>query len=75
VPITPFLRDQAFDPEAIKNMTDAFTQACETLGLKDRDDKLTGLVARRMIDLARQGVRTKTALYLMTVQEFKDSPQ
>lgn len=56
-------------------MGDAFMEARKTLGLKDRDDKLTELVARRIIELAQQGVHTKTALYLMTVQEFKSNPQ
>ena len=32
VPITPFLRDQAFGPEALKNMSDAFTEVRVTLG-------------------------------------------
>ena len=75
MPITPFLREQAFEPEDLKNMGDAFMEARKTLGLKDRDDKLTELVARRIIELAQQGVHTKTALYLMTVQEFKSNPQ
>ena len=75
MPITPYLRGQAFDPEMIKVMSDAFTEARRTLGLKDRDDKLTELVARRVIELAQRGVTTKTGLYLMTVQEFKSNPQ
>jgi hypothetical protein len=75
MPITPFLRDQAFAPEAIKNMTQAFSQARRTLGLTDRDDKLTELVARRIVELAQHGVQTKTALYLLAVQEFTSNPQ
>jgi len=75
VPITPFLRGQAFDPEMLKNMADAFTEACREIGLKDCDDMLTTLVARQVIELAERGVRTKTALYLLTVREFKDNPQ
>jgi hypothetical protein len=74
MPITPFLRNQAFDPEAIKNMSEAFTEARRTLGLKDRDDKLTELVARRIVELAQQGVETKTALYLLTVKDFTANP-
>ena len=73
--ITPFLRDQAFEPEALDNMADALREARKTLGLKDRDDKLTELVARQIVDLARQGVRTKTTLYLLTVKKFKSNPQ
>ena len=75
VPITPFLRDQAFEPEVLKTMADAFTEACRALGLKQRDDKMTAMVARHVIQLAERGVRTKTALYLLTVKEFKENPQ
>ena len=75
MPITPFLRNQAFDPETIEVMSGAFTKACVTLGLKDRSDPLTELVARQIIELAQRGMRTPTALYLSTLQEFKANPQ
>ena len=75
MPIRPFLRDRAFDPETIEAMGDAFKEACREIGLRERDDKMTALVARQVIQLAERGVRTKTALYLMTVKQFKDNPQ
>lgn len=75
MPITPFLRGQAFDPDTLKTMGEAFTQACERLGLKDRNDRLTEMVAHHIIQLAQRGVQTKTALYLLTIEEFKANPQ
>lgn len=74
MPLTPFLRGQAFDPETLKNMGDAFTQACEALGLKDRKDGLTELVAAHIIELAQRGVHTKTALYCDTIRQFAPRP-
>jgi hypothetical protein len=53
----------------------AFVEVCDALGLKDRSDKLTAVVARHIIEMAQRGVRTKTALYLNTMQEFKATPQ
>src|SRR5215472_3533775 len=44
-PITPFLRGQAFDPETIDAMAEAFATTCEALGLSNRDDDMTKLVA------------------------------
>ena len=41
MPIIPFLRGQAFDPELIEAMSTAFTKACDTLGLVDRADPVT----------------------------------
>jgi hypothetical protein len=75
MPITPFLRGHAFDPDTLKNMGDAFTQACAELGLNGREDRLTEMVARHIIDLAQRGVQTKTALYFLTIEEFKSNPQ
>ena len=73
--MTPFLRNQAFDPEASNNISDAFAEVRKALGLNDRDDKLTDLVARHIFELAQQGVRTKTALYLLTLHKFTTDPQ
>jgi hypothetical protein len=73
MPITPFLRDRAFDPETIAAMSAAFTEACAALGLADRTDPITELVARHIIELAQTGVRTSDALYLGTMQRFKQT--
>lgn len=75
MPITPFLRDQAFDPETIEAMSEAFAPAREILGLKDREDPLTALVARRIIELAQRGVRTKAGLCSEAVKKFTANPQ
>jgi hypothetical protein len=75
VPITPFLRGRAFDPETIEVMSEAFKEVCRAIGLKERDDKMTALVARQIIQLAERGVRTKTELYLLTIKQFKGNPR
>jgi hypothetical protein len=74
MPITPFLSGQSFDPETVAVMGAAFTEACKTLGLTDRDDQMTRLVAKHIIGLALGGIRTKTTLYMRTIQEFKADP-
>ncbi len=75
MPITPFLRNHVFDPETLEAMSVAFVEACSTLGLTDRADQITELVAERIIDLASQGIHTKTALYISTIRQFKSNPQ
>jgi hypothetical protein len=74
MPITPFLRGEVFDSEVLDAMSLAFTQVCTTLGLVDRDP-ITEHVARRMVELAHQGIRTKVGFYLRTLDEFKANPQ
>jgi len=58
MPITPFLRSQAFDPETLEAMGSAFVATCEALGLSDRADPMTKLVAQKIIELAQRGFKT-----------------
>jgi hypothetical protein len=71
MPITPFLRGQAFDPETIEIMGKAFLSTCEALGLSDRTDAMTELVAEKVIELAQRGFKNPFALHLAAMAEFE----
>jgi hypothetical protein len=73
LPIRPFLSGQAFDPETIRVMSDAFTSICADLGLVERDDPATRLVAERIIEHAQRGVRSRDELYAIVVGEFRQN--
>jgi len=45
----------AFEPEAIKAMTDAYEEALRTLRLTDRSDPIAEIVARKIIQCANTG--------------------
>lgn len=49
--------DHAFGPEEVAILTRAFDEALSKLGLVNRDDPATRTVARRIIELAKQGER------------------
>jgi hypothetical protein len=70
MPITPFLAGQAFDPEAIENMSAAFVAACDALRLKVGDEPATRFVAEKVIEFAQRGVRDPNMLWKLTVNEF-----
>jgi methylmalonyl-CoA mutase cobalamin-binding subunit len=74
-PITPFLRDQAFDPETVEAMGEAFDTTCKALGLSNRNDGMTNLVAEMIIELAQRGLKNATALHLAAIKAFKSDPQ
>jgi hypothetical protein len=74
MPITPFLRGQAFDPETLEAMGQAFVTAREALGLSDRNDAMTQLVAEKIIELAQRGYKNPIALHLAAIKEFKSNP-
>jgi hypothetical protein len=70
MPITPFLAGQAFEPEAIHNMSAAFVSVCERLRLADRNDPMTETVARKIIELAQRGILDSETLRKRTLLEF-----
>jgi hypothetical protein len=71
MPITPFLQGQAFDPELVEAMGTAFAKTCDGLGLVERTDAITTLVAEKIIELAGRGLRNPTAMHLMAMKELR----
>jgi hypothetical protein len=71
MPLRPFLNGAVFEPEAIRNMSVAFESVCAELGLRDKDDPATRLVASKIIEFAQSGVLEVARLRSMTRKEFK----
>jgi hypothetical protein len=62
VPIYRLFDGQAFEPEQVTILAQAFEELLPLLGLTDREDQVTLLVARRVIELAQTGVRDPVRL-------------
>jgi hypothetical protein len=63
MPIRRFLEgDRSFEPDEIEVLVMAFEDALLELQLTDREDAVTLTVARRIIELARQGERDPARL-------------
>jgi hypothetical protein len=62
MPIVRLLQYEAFRPEDIKVMTAAFEDALSSLGLVDRGDPRTEIVARKIIECAQTGERDPVRL-------------
>ncbi len=75
MPITPFVQDQAFDPEALRVMGIAFERACQSLGLADKCDAMTKLVACEIIDAANKGERDPDRLFGVAMEWSAPSPE
>jgi hypothetical protein len=71
MPITPYLTGQAFEPEAIRQMSLALETVCGKFGMELSDDPATRVVAQRIIELAQRGVRDAPTLSEMTLKELK----
>lgn len=51
------LQNSAFGPEEINFMTTAYEDALRVLGLTDRADPLTEILAKKIIEIAQTGER------------------
>ncbi len=49
------IRQSVFEPEMIGRMTAAYEHALNVLGLADRNDPITDLLARKIIEIAEMG--------------------
>lgn len=56
----PFLNDGAFQPNDVHAMSMALDDVCKGLNL--RDNRQREIIAERIVDLARRGIRSPTLL-------------
>jgi hypothetical protein len=70
VAVYRLLQDKAFEPDAITAMTAAYEDSIRSLGLRDRSDPLTQLVAERIIEHAERGERDPIRLRQYALRAF-----
>jgi hypothetical protein len=71
MPLRAFVHEAEFEPELLASMGIAFAGACEVLGLADKTDQVTALVASRIIALARCGERDSERLKAAALAAFQ----
>ena len=52
-------------------MGTAFSETCDALGLAQRSDPITALVAEKIIELAERGLRNPAAMHRMAMAELE----
>jgi hypothetical protein len=75
MPLTPYLKEAVFDPAAIEAMNTAFTAVCESLQLTPRDDLISQVVARWVVDIGRTGERDPKRITELVLQKIKEADQ
>jgi hypothetical protein len=70
--IAHLLHGRAFSPEDIIVISAAFEDTLRTLGLADRDDPATKIVAKKILELASRGERDPVQLRERVVQALKN---
>jgi hypothetical protein len=76
VPIVELLRKHgSFEPEEVAILGKVFDEVLQTLGLVDREDPLTVMVAKSLLEYAKAGLRDPDRLKALTVQAFTQQQQ
>jgi hypothetical protein len=71
VPIASFLNGAKFDRETTRVMGVAFEMTRVALGIAERRDELNEMVAKRIMELAKQGERNPDLLCERTLTNFR----
>jgi len=58
------------EPEEISRLVTAYEQALRGIGLVDRNDPLSEMVAKRVIKIAQSGVRDPTDIAALAIVEL-----
>jgi hypothetical protein len=64
-------KNSTLGPEEISRVIAAFEQALHTLCVKDRDDPLTEMIAKKIIKIAQTGVHDAAQLSAQAITELR----
>lgn len=64
------LQNSPLGPEEIAILSDAYERTLRKLGLVDRNDPITEIIARKIIELGQRGVREAAQIVELAVKEL-----
>jgi hypothetical protein len=70
MPICRLLQNLPMGPDEIARLTTAYEQTLRTIGLVDRNDPITEMIARKIIEIGQSGVRDPMLLSELTIKEM-----
>jgi hypothetical protein len=71
MPIHRLLKDSGLPDDQIRVLSRAFDLAMKSLGLVDRDDPFTEMVAAKVVAVAKRGLRDHVAISEAAVSELQ----
>jgi hypothetical protein len=74
MPIYALLQKLPMGPDEIRVLTTAYEQTLSTLCLKDRNDPLTELIAKKIIKIAQTGVKDPEEFCERAIPQLLISP-
>jgi hypothetical protein len=70
MPIYRLLQNLPMGPEEVSRMTTAFEKALRTVGIKDRNDPMAEMIAKKIIEIAQTGVRDPAQISALAIKEL-----
>jgi hypothetical protein len=64
------LQNSPLDPEDIARLVMAYEQTLREIGLKERDDALTQLIAKKIIEVGQTGIRDPAQISQLAIKEL-----
>ena len=73
IPIKRLLAGYQLEPEEVEILTAALNRALRSLGVADRNDPLTELIAREIIEIGATGVRDPVEISKIAIKRLSIS--
>ena len=68
--IYKLIHNTPLGPDEIQRLVTAYNETLRALGLKDRDDLLTGLVARKVFEIAQTGIEDPAQISRLAIEQL-----
>lgn len=70
MPLNRLLKDGVFEPDEIRILNEAYESALRALYLVDRNDPVTEIVARKVIEVGQSGITDPAQIASRTVESL-----
>ena len=70
MPIHRLIQNLSFNQDDIERLAEAYEEALRALHISDRDDPINQIIAQRIIEGARAGVRDPRELCRMAIKDL-----
>jgi hypothetical protein len=70
MPIYRLLQNLPMGPDEIARLTRAYEETLRSIGLVDRNDPITEMIAKKIIEIGQRGVQDPMLLSELTIKEM-----
>ena len=70
MPIYRLLQNLPMGPDEIARLTTAYEETLRRIGLVDRNDPITEMIAKKIIEIGQRGVQDPMLLSELTIREM-----